>query len=371
MKVPFVDLKREAIFCKDELLKATELVINSGYYISGPHVKEFEENIQNKLGVKHAISVGNGSDSLSFAMKALGIKEGDEVICPANSFIATAWAIANTGATPVFCDVDNDMLIDIEDAISKISRKTKAIIPVHLTGRVVDINKIRNSIPEGIKILEDAAQSFNAHNKELRFTGTIGDAGSFSLHPLKNLAIYGDGGIVTTNDDELADKCRLLRNHGLKNRDEASIWGYNSRLDELQAAYALIKLKHIEEWTSKYIDIAKTYDKGLYNHITKPEIRDNYRDVYHNYVIRVPQKYRDLIMRDLAEVGVETKIHYPIPLHLQECSSDLGYKCGSLLNTENFAKEMISLPIYPFLTKDEVQHVIDSTNNVIKRYINE
>ncbi len=370
LKIPFVDLKREANFFLKELISDTEKVLKSGMYINGESVNKFENSVSEYLKVKYTISVGNGSDALTFILRSIGVKEGDEVICPANSFIATAWSIVAAGATPVFCDVNKDLLLDSKDFENKITPKTKAVIPVHLTGRVFDVDQIsRICNQNNIDIIEDAAQSFGAHNKLNQKTGSLSRAGAFSLHPLKNLSIYGDGGLITTNDETIAEKCKLLRNHGLVNRDEAVLWGYNSRLDELQAAFASIKLKNIEFLTKRYIEIAKFYNRKLTNKITKPSIRDEYRDVYHNYVIQVPAKIRNQLQKDLLTNGVDTKIHYPIPLHLQECSNNLGYKKGDFPVSEKLANSMISLPIYPLLELKEIEYIVDKFNFLIDQYL--
>jgi len=369
MQIPFINLSREAEHFLPKLLGSTEKVLKSGMYINGPNVQTLEKNLCKYLQVKHVITVGNGSDALTFILKSLDINPDDEIICPANSFIATSWSIVAAGAKPVFCDVGDDFLLDINDFERKVTTKTKAVIPVHLTGRVFDTEKISQLCKDkNIEIVEDAAQSFGAISKNGKKTGTLGKAGAFSLHPLKNFAIYGDGGIITTNSSELADKCFLLRNHGLKNRDEASIWGFNSRLDELQASYALVKLPQIEKLTIRYIEIAKYYDKNLTNSIKKPFIREKYRDVYHNYVVLVPSEIRDLIMKKLLDSGIETKIHYPIPLHLQKCANNLNYQIGDIPRAELFAKSMISLPIYPELKDSELSYIVNRFNEIYKNF---
>ena len=300
-------------------------------------------------------------------MKSLKIGEGDTVICPANSFIASAWSIIASGAKPIFCDVGEDMLISIKDIEKVILPSTKAIMGVHLTGKLCDNESISKYCKEkNIYFIEDAAQAFGAKDQNGNTSGSFGIAASFSLHPLKNLAIYGDGGIITTNDDSVFEMVSLLRNHGLVNRDESKIWGFNSRLDELQAAYALVKMRHIEEFTERYVSIAKAYSNNLSEKVIKPKIQDKRRDVFHNFVIRVSPKNRDYIMKKLLDKGVETKIHYPIPLHLQECSNDLGYKVGDIPNVEYYCRSMISLPIYPLLSEEEIDYVIESLNNIIK-----
>ncbi len=363
-KIPFIDLKREANFFMPKLLSVTEKVLKSGNYINGKFVNQFEASVAEYLGVKHAISVGNGSDALTFILRSLQLGKDDEVICPANSFIATAWSIIAAGAKPVFCDVTDDFLLDPNDFQKKITKNTRAVIPVHLTGRVFEINLIREICKDhSIFIVEDAAQSFGAYDSKGAKTGAIGIAGAFSLHPLKNLNICGDGGIITTNDLNIAQNCILLRNHGLINRDEAKIWGFNSRLDELQAAFALIKLEEIENITNKYVQIANFYDEKITNEVCKPKIRKISRDVYHNYVIRVDIEIRDQLMNKLLDKGVETKIHYPIPLHLQECSKSLGYSVGDIPMVEKFAKTMISLPIYPGLQNNELDYITNTFND--------
>tara|TARA_Y100000589_G_scaffold329380_1_gene375718 strand:- start:2444 stop:3562 length:1119 start_codon:yes stop_codon:yes gene_type:complete len=367
INVPFIDLKREAAFFESELISITKEVIRSGIYINGENVLRLEKHLADYCGTKYCISVGNGSDAIELVMRSLGISMGEEVICPANSFIASAWAISAVGAKPVFADVEDNLLMTLNDIKKCVSKQTRAVLTVHLTGKLSDVESIKEFCDEkNILLIEDAAQAIGAKDESGKKAGNFGIAGCFSLHPLKNLSIYGDGGFVTTNSEDLANDLKVLRNHGLINRDEASKWGFNSRLDELQAAYALIKLKKIEYLTEKYIEIARFYSKNINDKILKPSTRKGCRDVFHNYVIRVPQKHRDLIMETLLINGVETKIHYPIPLHLQKCSSNLNYKVGDIPNAEMFAKSMISLPIHPFLSIQEMTHVCDTLNNVFK-----
>ena len=370
MNVPFVDLKREANFCFDGLTQAFNQVVKSGIYINGPSVTTLESKISNYLNVQHCISVGNGSDALVFILRALDIGDGDEVICPGNSFIATSWAIRAVGAKPVFCDVCDDLLFSSQSFFSSVTSKTRAFIPVHLTGRVADINSVRTFCSDNsIHIIEDSAQAFGAYDENGDFAGSLGVAGAFSLHPLKNFAVYGDGGLITTNDASLADKCRLYRNHGLVDRDSASIWGYNSRLDELQAAFALVKFKYIEEWSSRYNQIANFYNSNLTGEIRKPNIRSKSRDVYHNYVILVPSALRNILQAMLRDEGIDTKIHYPIPLHKQKCFVDEFGDNYLLPNVELFASQMISLPIYPLLQDSEISYVCDTFNRLYKKLV--
>lgn len=364
MNVPFIDLTREAHECHDEIIKECSKVVKSGQYVGGENVKTFENTVAEYLNVKHVISVGNGSDALVFILRSLGVSKGDEVICPSNSFIATGWAIAAVGAEPVFCDVENDFLMSTRFVEKLISEKTKVIMPVHLTGRVVDMESLMLLAKKHkVNIVEDAAQAFGAKDEKGKFAGAIGIAGAISLHPLKNLSVCGDGGLITTNSTMIAENCRLLRNHGLINRDEAKIWGYNSRLDEIQAAIGLIKMKRIEKWTKCYVEIAKFYDLNLNPNIKKPRIRLKQRDVYHNYVICVDLTIRDKMRKYLESLGVETKIHYPVPIHLQECVHPGNSSRIVLENTERLAKQMISLPIYPSLTEKEILFVSKSIND--------
>lgn len=366
LKIPFVDLKREANFFKKELIRVTQEVIISGNYIGGNNVIKLEEELANYCGTKYAVTVGNGSDALVFAMRALGIRKGDEVICPSNSFIASAWAIEAVGAKPVFCDVEDDLLISIEQIKKCISVNTRAILAVHLTGKLCNVEPLIDFCEENnIFLLEDAAQAMGAEDNIGRRAGSFGVAAGFSMHPLKNFAVYGDGGFLTTNSEEIAKEVKLLRNHGLINRDAAIKWGFNSRLDSLQAAYALVKIKKLEELTVKYIEIANLYSQNLTNKLKKPTTRKGCRDVFHNYVVSVDPQIRNLVMKRLLDYGIETKIHYPIPLHLQDCARSLGYKPGDIPNTERLAKSMISLPIYPFLEREEIDHVIYFLNKVV------
>ena len=264
MKVPFIDLSREANLLFEELKYETEQVLKSGQYINGPKVKEFEEKFSNYCNVKHTVSLGNGSDGLTFILKSLKIGEGDTVICPANSFIASAWSIIASGAKPIFCDVGEDMLISIKDIEKVILPSTKAIMGVHLTGRLCDNESISKYCKEkNIYFIEDAAQAFGAKDQNGNTSGSFGIAASFSLHPLKNLAIYGDGGIITTNDDSVFEMVSLLRNHGLVNRDECIEFAYNSRLDTIQAVVARHLLNKIDSITSFRIKNAHYFDRYL------------------------------------------------------------------------------------------------------------
>jgi dTDP-4-amino-4,6-dideoxygalactose transaminase len=321
----------------------------------GERLESFEIKAAEYCGVKHAIGVGNGADALFLILKALDIGPGDQVITATNSFIASAWVVAATGATPVLVDVAEDFNIKPALIEAAITEKTRAIIPVHLTGRPAPMDEI-NLLAQrnGLHVVEDAAQAFGARYRGRR-VGSLGFAAGFSLHPLKNLGVYGDGGLITTNDDKLASKLRKLRNHGLRNRDECEVWGFNSRLDSMQAAFAEIKLGHLDSWNERCREIAAKYRTGLTDFVQVPFDQEWEECVYHNFVIRTEK--RDELMAHLLEHGVDTRIHYPIPIHLQDSAKDLGYKVGSFPSAEKYATTMISLPIYPDLSDAQVTYI--------------
>lgn len=360
MNIPFVNLAQQFLNLECELVDTFLKIGRSGVYIGGEPLESFEERASTFLGVSDAIGVGNGSDALFLILKALDIGPGDEVITATNSFIASAWVIHATGARPVLVDVDDDLNISPECIESAITKDTRAIIPVHLTGRPAPMNEINEiACKYGLSVVEDAAQAIGAKYYE-RQVGSLGDAAAFSLHPLKNLGLYGDGGLISTNNSELASKIRLLRNHGLKNRDECVMWGYNSRLDTLQAAFADIKLKYLEKWNNRCIQIANFYRNNITAKIIMPYDKPWEHSVYHNFVIR--SNHRDELAIHLLKNGIETRIHYPIPIHLQECAINLGYKIGDFPNAENFCKTMLSLPIYPELSDAQLAYIIDKLN---------
>ena len=364
MNIPFVDLARQFRGIESELTQVFLDVGRSGMYIMGEKLESFERKSAKFCGVKHAIGVADGSDALFLILKALEIGPGDEVITATNSFIASAWVIVAVGAKPVLVDVAEDFTIDPQKIEGAITPRTKAIIPVHLTGRPAAMDEI-NGIAEryGLKVVEDAAQAIGANYRGRR-VGSLGIAAGFSLHPLKNLSVYGDGGLITTNDSTLDAKLRLLRNHGLRNRDECEIWGYNSRLDTLQAAFAEIKLAKLDVWNHRCREIASSYRDELSAYVQVPVDQPWEECVYHNFVIRTGQ--RDELMAYLKEKGVETRIHYPIPIHLQDAASDLGYRQGDFPNAELYALTMISLPIYPELTDNEVRYIIEATKTFFR-----
>lgn len=360
MQIPFVNLAKQFSSIENELVQNFIDIGRSGGYIMGEVLETFEKNAATFLEVKHVLGVADGSDALFLIMHALGIGEGDEVITAPNSFIASAWTIVSTGAKPVFVDVDQDLNINPKLIELAINEKTKAIMPVHLAGRPAKMDEI-NAIAKkyNLFVIEDSAQAIGARYKGKR-VGGLSNAAGFSLHPLKNLGIYGDGGLIATNDDILYEKLKKLRNHGLINRDECEVWGYNSRLDTIQAAFANTKLKYLEKWNARCHEIATIYKNNLIG-IETPVDQEWEYCVYHNFVIKTIN--RDLMMKYLKENGVDTRVHYPIPIHLQTAAKELGYKNGDFPNTEIFSKTMISLPIYPELTNEEVYYVIEKVNS--------
>ena len=361
MKVPFVDVGLQYISLRSKIITKFDQISKKGQYILGDELFLFEKEFAEFVGVKYSIGVGNGSDAISFSLLALGIGKGDEVIIPANSFVATAWTVANVGATPVFCDVLDDFNINPDEIKKKINKKTKAIIPVHLTGRMANIKEILKIAKYNkLYVIEDAAQAIGAsyNNKK---AGSFGIVGCFSLHPLKNLHVHGDGGMITTNNKSLYEYFLKIRNHGLKNRNECEFWGYNSRLDNINAAIARIKLKHLEKWNIRFNEIAKKYSKSLNDKFIVPTYRNKYNSTFHRYIIMCNK--RDKLQKYLLEKNIETKINYPIPLHLQQAAKYLGHKKGSFPISEKQSSLILSLPIYAELSEKKVDYVINKMNN--------
>lgn len=355
-RVPFVDLGRQFSHMEQQLTDGFISIGRSGQFILGPHVQTFENRIASFCQTKFAVSCGNGSDALFLSLKALGIGAGAEVIVPVNSFVATAWVVVAAGAIPRFVDVGENMNIDVAQLAGAITDRTKAIIPVHLTGRPAPMEEIlRISNLHGLAVIEDAAQAVGAKLNG-RSVGSFGDAAGFSLHPLKNLGVLGDGGFITTNREDLYETLLTLRNHGLIDRDHCTLWGYNSRLDALQAYVANEKLGHLDRWNTRCREIAAKYRQALKPFVSVPIDALGEHAVYHNFVINTER--RDQLRAHLGRRNVGSNIHYPIPLHLQDAASQLGYRRGDFPRAEQFAQTMLSLPIFPELTDDEVDYVI-------------
>jgi dTDP-4-amino-4,6-dideoxygalactose transaminase len=358
MNVPFVNLGSEYLLLREPILARIDEISRRGAYVAGPEVEEFEEAFADYCGVKHAVAVGNGSDALILALWIHQVGPGDEVIIPPNSFVATAWAVARTGAKIVFADVGEDMNLDPDKVRAAITDRTKVIMPVHLTGRIARMEELAAVAQQhGITVIEDAAQAVGAKRHGQR-AGSFGWAAGFSLHPLKNLHVQGDGGICVTNDERLATEMRRYRNHGLRNRDECEFWGVNTRLDTIQAAIALLKLPHLERWNARHCEIAARYRTALGHCVTVPGETPGEEPVYHRFMVRHPD--RDRLAAALAERGVETRVNYPRPLHLHEAAAELGHKRGDFPHAEKLADTILSLPLYHTMTDEQVEHVVTS-----------
>ena len=346
-----------------ELKEATNRVIDSNRYILGKEVENFENEFANYLGVKYCIGVGNGLEALHIILKAYGIGEGDEVIIPSNTYIATALAVSYAGAVPIMVEPDERTYNINPDLIEeKITKKTKAIMPVHLYGQACDmdpINKIAKKY--GLKVIEDAAQAHGATCKGKK-CGALGDAAGFSFYPTKNLGALGDAGAVTTNDKELAEKVRALRNYGSEKHYYNKYMGFNSRLDEMQAAILRVKLKHLEEFNQERKMIARLYLNNLQDtDLILPYVPEWAEPVWHQFVIR--SKKRDELQEYLKSKGIGTLIHYPLPIHLQEDYKHLRYKKGDFPIVEKIANEVLSLPMWVGLKKEEVEMICKVINN--------
>ena len=356
--VRYTNLQRQYQSLKDDILNAVSQVFERGDFILGSAVEVFENRFAAYCGTRFAVGVGNGTDALFLALKAIGIGEGDEVITAPNSFLSTASAIALTGARPVFADVTEDFNLDPEKVGEAITPDTRAILPVHLAGRVADMTPLLELADRHrLEIIEDAAQAVGAEYNGRR-AGSFGKAGCFSLHPLKNLNACGDAGVITTDDPDLDRILRELRNHGLQTRNESRFWAHNSRLDTLQAAILNVKLSHLDSWTQQRRENAEYYSEQLGLFVTVPWESANERPVYHTYVIQCDR--RDELQAFLAERGIQTKIHYPIPVHLQEAAVHLGCGAEDFPEAEEQADRVLSLPIYPELTIEEKEWVIQS-----------
>lgn len=355
--VPYVDLAGQHRLIKDELVAAAAEVIESGQFILGPAVTRFEEEFASLCGVKHAIGVGNGTDALVLALRGLGVGPGDEVVTVPNSFVSTASAVVLVGARPVFVDVGDDYNMDPARLEAAITPRTKAILPVHLTGRAARMDEITAiACRRGLPVVEDAAQAVMAEFQGRR-VGSFGMAGCFSLHPLKTLNACGDGGVITTNDATLAEKLRLMRNLGLKTRDDCVMFEGNSRLDTIQAALLLVKLRHLEAWTEARRANAAFYRRALagVSQLRLPGERPDERAAYHTFVIQAER--RDALREFLAARGVATNIHYPVPIHRHTAALGAELASGCYPEAERQAGRILSLPIYPELTPAQLEAV--------------
>lgn len=367
LKVQLLDLAAQYRKIRKEVLKEVEKVCDSQHYVLGKNVAGLEAEISAYCGSKYAIGVASGTDAILLALMAAGVKAGDKVITTPFTFFATAGSIARLEAIPVFVDIHpltyNIDPESLEALLKKDSKGVKAIIPVHLYGQCADMDSInRLARKYRIKVIEDAAQSIGAAYRG-KMSGVLADLACFSFYPTKNLGCFGDGGMVTTNDQKLADRVRMLRVHGSRVRYYHDEVGMNSRLDEIQAAVLRVKLKRLEEWTTGRINNAARYDRlfakaGLTSIVRLPYIQDGNRSVYNQYVVRVPK--RDDLRAHLAGAGIGSEIYYPLPLHMQKCFKGLGYRKGDFPVSEKAAKEVLALPIYPELKESEQKYVVSS-----------
>ncbi|MCF0147928.1 MAG: DegT/DnrJ/EryC1/StrS family aminotransferase [Clostridium sp.] len=390
MNIPLIDLKAQYESLADKLNEATLGVLSSANYIMGKTVLDFEKEFANYIGVKHAISVGNGTDALVLALKSIGISQGDEVITTPFTFFATAEAISAVGGTPVFVDVDKETFnIDTTKIEEKITSKTKAIMPVHIFGQSADMDEINEIAKKhNLMVIEDACQAIGGKYKG-RKIGTLGDVACFSFFPTKNLGCAGDGGMIVTDNDEIATIARALRTHGsgengqkaynllnnveeeIKKADEGAndtvynplkyynyLIGYNTRLDAIQAAILDVKIKEIDNWNAKRREIVKVYNEALQNNdLVTPVAKDYNEHVYHMYILQ--SENREEVLGKLKEAGIATGVYYPVPLHLQKVYKDLGYKEGDMPVAEYLSHRTFAIPVYPELNEEQVQYIID------------
>jgi dTDP-4-amino-4,6-dideoxygalactose transaminase len=366
IRIPYVNVAGQHLKIKNELLDAVGKVIDRGDFILGNEVADFEKCFAEMCGVSYAIGVNSGTDALILALKAIGVGPGDEVITVPNSFVASTSCIALLGARTVFVDVRDDYNIDTTLIEQAITPRTRAILPVHLTGRPADMDLILEIAKRyNLHVLEDCAQAVTAEYKG-KPVGGFGAIGCFSLHPLKTLNACGDGGVLTTSDAEIADKLKVMRNLGLKNREDCILWSGNSRLDTLQAAILLVKLKYLDDWTEKRRSNAQFYGTHLADlpQIQAPCDQPYERSVYHTYVIQTDN--RDKLRSYLAEHGIGTAIHYAMPIHLQTAARGLNYEHGSFPVAESQAKRILSLPVYPELNTGELEQVVDTIHTFFK-----
>jgi dTDP-4-amino-4,6-dideoxygalactose transaminase len=375
LKIPLVDLRAQYLSIKSEIDQAIQEVLDGTSFILGEMVKRFEQDFAEYCQAKYAVGVGNGTDALHLSLRACGVEKEDEVITVPNTFIATVEAITMAGARPAFVDInpktynmDPERLeeyikLRLQDNRGK--NKLKAVIPVHLFGQPAEMDSI-NEIAKryGLKVIEDAAQAHGAEYRGKR-VGSIGDVACFSFYPGKNLGAYGDGGAVVTNDEGIAKKVRMLRDHGRLKKYEHEFEGFNSRLDEIQAAILRVKLRRLDEWNESRRENAKLYNTSLQDvaAVAVPKVLEGILPVYHLYVIRVGK--RDDLRNKLQEEGIATGIHYPIPLHLQPAYSYLGKGTGAFPRAEDTAEGILSLPMFPELTKQQQEYVIEK----IKKFV--
>jgi len=370
-KIPMLDLKKQILPIRQELDVAIKRVIDNAGFILGEEVREFESEVQKYCNVKYAVGVSNGTDAIKLALLASGISYGDRVLCPAFTYYATAGAITSMGAIPVFADIDPETYNISIESIEKILKKNlrgkiKAIVPVHLYGQCADMDSIlRIAKKYKLKTIEDTAQAFGAEYKGKK-AGTIGDCGSVSFFPGKNLGAFGDAGMVITDNPDVAEKLKILRNQGNKDKYYHLLLGYNNRMDTLQGAVLKVKLKYLDSWNRRRQENAEYFNQQLKDlNIKTPFVPLYTTHIYHQYVLRLYSSSAKLI-EYLRNKGIDCRVYYPLPLHLQECFKYLKYKKGDFPESERASQETLAIPIYPDLIKEEMDYIIASIKEFLQ-----
>lgn len=364
-KIPILDLKKQIVPIRREIDLAIKQVIDNADFVFGDEIENFETAVIKYCNVKYAVGVSNGTDAIRLSLIALGVKYGDRVICPAFTYYATAGAIATIGAIPVFVDIEADTYnisaLKIEEILKKRrNSKIKAVVPVHLFGQCADMDNILNLAKKyNLKVVEDAAQAFGAEYKK-RKAGTMGDCGAVSFFPGKNLGAFGDAGMVLTNSKSVSERLKVLKNQGNIEKYNHSVIGYNNRLDTIQAAVLKVKLKYLDSWNKKRQENAKYFNQKLkiFN-IKMPLVPYYTTHIYHQYILRMDSSSKGLI-RHLRKKGIDARVYYPLPLHLQKCFKYLGYKKGDFPESEKASQQTLAIPVYPDLTKEEMDYIINS-----------
>jgi dTDP-4-amino-4,6-dideoxygalactose transaminase len=370
MKISALDLKRQIAPIRREIDEAIKEVIDNTSFVLGQGVARFEEHAAQYSGAKYAIGVSNGTDAIALALLALDIKPGDGVICPTFTYYATAGAVAGIGADPVFADIDRDTynisLASVEKILAKKKSKIKAIIPVHLYGQCADMDGVLKLARKyKLKVIEDAAQAFGAEYRGKK-AGTLGDCGAVSFYPGKNLGAFGDAGLILTNKKPLADRLNILRNQGNKDKYYHIVLGRNNRLDTIQAVVLDVKLKYLDEWNRKRQEVAQYYNEKLEGPAIKiPFVPSYTTHIYHQYTLRLAGSNKGF-MEYLQEKGIDSRVFYPVPLHLQKCFKYLGYKRGDFPEAESAARQIFTLPIYPEMTQEEKDYIVEQVREIAR-----
>ena len=367
MQVPLLDLKQQHLSLRDELRAALTRVLDSQQFILGEDVRLLESELARYTRVRHAVGCGSGSDALLLALLALDVGAGAEVVTTPFTFFATAGAVVRAGARPVFVDIEpRTYNIDAARIDEAVTGRTRAVIPVHLYGQMAEMDEVLGVAEKrGVRVIEDAAQAIGAEDAQGRSAGAVGGAGCFSFYPTKNLGAAGEAGLVTTNDDATAERLRRLRVHGGATEYHHDEVGFNSRLDTFQAAVLRVKLPHLDAWSDARRGRAGIYTRlideaGLAEFVTPPHVVPGARHIFHQYVVRVPEERRDALLEHLKTNGVGTKVYYPVPLHLQPCFADLGYREGDFPESERAARSTLALPMYPELTRAQQEYVVET-----------